>query len=85
MTNLSCPTASRGLTGLVLRPPRSKETMTTDEATKSEGEVQAAALAERGEDITPSKDRGVLKVRGICQDHFALWSPPQPSVPGLYD
>ncbi|KAI1230950.1 hypothetical protein IHE44_0008386, partial [Lamprotornis superbus] len=36
--------------------------MTTDEATKSEGEVQAAALAERGEDITPSKDRGVLKV-----------------------
>lgn len=38
--------------------------MTTDEATKSEGEVQAAALAERGEDITPSKDRGVLKVRG---------------------
>lgn len=41
--------------------------MTTDEATKSEGEVQAAALAEHGEDITPSKDRGVLKVRGICQ------------------
>lgn len=41
---------------------RSKETMTTDEATKSEGEVQAAALAERGEDITPSKDRGVLKI-----------------------
>ncbi|NXF21532.1 FKBP5 isomerase, partial [Rhodinocichla rosea] len=36
--------------------------MTTDEATKSEGEVQAAALAERGEDITPSKDRGVLKI-----------------------
>lgn len=38
--------------------------MTTDEATKSEGEVQAAALAERGEDITPAQDRGVLKVRG---------------------
>lgn len=37
--------------------------MTTDEATKSEGEVQAAALAERGEDITPARDRGVLKVR----------------------
>lgn len=54
------------LTGCVLCPPRSRETMTTDEATKSEGEVQAAALAERGEDITPSKDRGVLKVRGIC-------------------
>lgn len=40
------------------------ETMTTDEATKSEGEVQAAALAERGEDITPARDRGVLKVSG---------------------
>ncbi|KAM7082591.1 peptidyl-prolyl cis-trans isomerase FKBP5 isoform 1-T1 [Ciconia maguari] len=39
-----------------------KETMTTDEATKSEGEVQAAALAERGEDITPARDRGVLKI-----------------------
>lgn len=50
----------------MLCPPRSKETMTTDEATKSEGEVQAAALAERGEDITPSKDRGVLKVKGFC-------------------
>ncbi|XP_065554698.1 peptidyl-prolyl cis-trans isomerase FKBP5 isoform X3 [Lathamus discolor] len=36
--------------------------MTTDEATKSEGEVQAAALAEHGEDITPARDRGVLKV-----------------------
>ncbi|NXP56215.1 FKBP5 isomerase, partial [Heliornis fulica] len=36
--------------------------MTTDEATKSEGEVQAAALAERGEDITPARDRGVLKI-----------------------
>ncbi|XP_074833934.1 peptidyl-prolyl cis-trans isomerase FKBP5 isoform X1 [Carettochelys insculpta] len=36
--------------------------MTTDEATKNEGEVQAAALAERGEDITPNKDRGVLKI-----------------------
>lgn len=37
--------------------------MTTDEATKKEGEVQAATLAEQGEDITPNKDRGVLKVR----------------------
>lgn len=46
--------------------------MTTDEATKPEGEVQAAALAERGEDITPAQDRGVLKVSGV------LW-PPQPS------
>ncbi|KAK2526667.1 hypothetical protein Q9233_008437 [Columba guinea] len=36
--------------------------MTTDEATKGEGEVQAVALAERGEDITPARDRGVLKV-----------------------
>ncbi|KAI6072835.1 Peptidyl-prolyl cis-trans isomerase FKBP5 isoform X1 [Aix galericulata] len=36
--------------------------MTTDEATKPEGEVQAAALAERGEDITPAQDRGVLKI-----------------------
>ncbi|XP_074749606.1 peptidyl-prolyl cis-trans isomerase FKBP5 [Strix uralensis] len=37
--------------------------MTTDEATKSEGEVQVAtALAERGEDITPARDRGVLKI-----------------------
>ncbi|NXX98130.1 FKBP5 isomerase, partial [Centropus bengalensis] len=36
--------------------------MTTDEATRSEGEVQAAALAERGEDITPARDRGVLKI-----------------------
>ncbi|KAF1478554.1 Peptidyl-prolyl cis-trans isomerase FKBP5, partial [Pygoscelis antarcticus] len=36
--------------------------MTTDEATKSEGEVQAATLAERGEDITPARDRGVLKI-----------------------
>nr|CAG31642.1 hypothetical protein RCJMB04_9b10 [Gallus gallus] len=36
--------------------------MTTDEATKPEGEVQAAALAERGEDITPTRDRGVLKI-----------------------
>ncbi|XP_068015989.1 peptidyl-prolyl cis-trans isomerase FKBP5 isoform X1 [Melanerpes formicivorus] len=39
-----------------------KETMTTDEATKGEGEVQATALAERGEDITPARDRGVLKI-----------------------
>lgn len=38
-------------------------TMTTDEATKNEGEGQAAALAEQGEDITPNQDRGVLKVR----------------------
>lgn len=36
--------------------------MTTDEATKKEGEVQTATLAEHGEDITPNKDRGVLKV-----------------------
>lgn len=42
-----------------------KETMTTDEAAKGEGEVQAVALAERGEDITPARDRGVLKVRGL--------------------
>jgi len=40
--------------------------MTTDEATKSEGEVQPAVLAERGEDITPARDRGVLKVRGAA-------------------
>lgn len=39
--------------------------MTTDEAAKGEGEVQAVALAERGEDITPARDRGVLKVRGL--------------------
>ncbi|XP_050182725.1 peptidyl-prolyl cis-trans isomerase FKBP5 isoform X6 [Myiozetetes cayanensis] len=39
-----------------------KETMTTDEVTKSEGEVQAVALTERGEDITPAQDRGVLKI-----------------------
>lgn len=50
--------------------------MTTDEATKSEGEVQAAALAERGEDITPSKDRGVLKVKGFCPP--ALWGARSP-------
>lgn len=37
--------------------------MTTDEASKKEGEVQTASLAEQGEDITPNKDRGVLKVR----------------------
>ncbi|OXB71096.1 UNVERIFIED_CONTAM: hypothetical protein H355_016981 [Colinus virginianus] len=36
--------------------------MTTDETSKPEGEVQAAALAERGEDITPTCDRGVLKI-----------------------
>ncbi|XP_065448475.1 peptidyl-prolyl cis-trans isomerase FKBP5 isoform X2 [Chrysemys picta bellii] len=36
--------------------------MTTDEATKNEGEVQTAALAEQGEDITPNQDRGVLKI-----------------------
>lgn len=39
--------------------------MTTDEGTKPEGEVQVAALAERGEDITPARDRGVLKVSGV--------------------
>ncbi|XP_064491984.1 peptidyl-prolyl cis-trans isomerase FKBP5 isoform X3 [Pseudopipra pipra] len=39
-----------------------QETMTTDEATKTEGEVQAVALTERGEDITPAQDRGVLKI-----------------------
>lgn len=37
--------------------------MTTDEATKSEGDAQTAALVEQGEDITPNQDRGVLKVR----------------------
>ncbi|XP_062997034.1 peptidyl-prolyl cis-trans isomerase FKBP5 [Elgaria multicarinata webbii] len=36
--------------------------MTTDEATKKEGEVHPATLAEHGEDITPNKDRGVLKI-----------------------
>ncbi|KAF7253709.1 Peptidyl-prolyl cis-trans isomerase FKBP5, partial [Varanus komodoensis] len=36
--------------------------MTTDEATKKEGEVQTATLVEQGEDITPNKDRGVLKI-----------------------
>lgn len=36
--------------------------MTTDEASKKEGEVQTASLAEQGEDITPNKDRGVLKI-----------------------
>ncbi|XP_029429288.1 peptidyl-prolyl cis-trans isomerase FKBP5 isoform X1 [Rhinatrema bivittatum] len=38
--------------------------MTTDDAMKNEGDVplQPAALAEHGEDITPRKDRGVLKI-----------------------
>ncbi|KAJ7332915.1 hypothetical protein JRQ81_015095 [Phrynocephalus forsythii] len=36
--------------------------MTTDEAAKKEGEVQATTLIEQGEDITPNKDRGVLKI-----------------------
>ncbi|XP_068929629.1 peptidyl-prolyl cis-trans isomerase FKBP5 isoform X2 [Petaurus breviceps papuanus] len=36
--------------------------MTTDEATKNDGENPAVVLAERGEDITPKKDRGVLKI-----------------------
>ncbi|XP_019369315.1 PREDICTED: peptidyl-prolyl cis-trans isomerase FKBP5 [Gavialis gangeticus] len=36
--------------------------MTTDEATKSEGDAQTAALVEQGEDITPNQDRGVLKI-----------------------
>lgn len=47
--------------------------MTTDEATKPEGEVQAAALAERGEDITPTRDRGVLKVSGTCSRGHLSW------------
>lgn len=38
-------------------------TMTTDEGAKNNGENPAAAVAERGEDITSKKDRGVLKVR----------------------
>lgn len=72
--------------------------MTTDEATKSEGEVQAAALAERGEDITPSKDRGVLKVKRVllrvsCPPAlWGAWSPRwaaspalRVTVPGLQD
>nr|XP_060629172.1 peptidyl-prolyl cis-trans isomerase FKBP5 [Anolis sagrei ordinatus]XP_060629173.1 peptidyl-prolyl cis-trans isomerase FKBP5 [Anolis sagrei ordinatus]XP_060629174.1 peptidyl-prolyl cis-trans isomerase FKBP5 [Anolis sagrei ordinatus]XP_060629176.1 peptidyl-prolyl cis-trans isomerase FKBP5 [Anolis sagrei ordinatus]XP_060629177.1 peptidyl-prolyl cis-trans isomerase FKBP5 [Anolis sagrei ordinatus]XP_060629178.1 peptidyl-prolyl cis-trans isomerase FKBP5 [Anolis sagrei ordinatus] len=36
--------------------------MTTDEATKKEGDVPTATLVEQGEDITPTKDRGVLKI-----------------------
>ncbi|XP_043861500.1 peptidyl-prolyl cis-trans isomerase FKBP5 [Dromiciops gliroides] len=36
--------------------------MTTDETTKNDGENPVVALAERGEDITPKKDRGVLKI-----------------------
>ncbi|ELW69499.1 Peptidyl-prolyl cis-trans isomerase FKBP5 [Tupaia chinensis] len=36
--------------------------MTTDEGAKNNGESPAAAVAERGEDITSKKDRGVLKV-----------------------
>ncbi|XP_007483818.1 peptidyl-prolyl cis-trans isomerase FKBP5 isoform X2 [Monodelphis domestica] len=36
--------------------------MTTDEATKNDGENPTVALSERGEDITPKKDRGVLKI-----------------------
>lgn len=65
---LSSYTTSRGADGAPAVSPQVRglreDTMTTDEATKSEGEVQAAALAERGEDITPARDRGVLKVRG---------------------
>ncbi|KAM8938239.1 peptidyl-prolyl cis-trans isomerase FKBP5 isoform 2-T9 [Lycaon pictus] len=36
--------------------------MTTDEGAKNSGENPAAAVAERGEDITSKKDRGVLKI-----------------------
>ncbi|XP_007534316.1 peptidyl-prolyl cis-trans isomerase FKBP5 isoform X1 [Erinaceus europaeus] len=36
--------------------------MTTDEGAKNNGESPAAAVAERGEDITSKKDRGVLKI-----------------------
>lgn len=36
--------------------------MTTDEGAKDNGESPAAAVAERGEDITSKKDRGVLKI-----------------------
>ncbi|XP_032720207.1 peptidyl-prolyl cis-trans isomerase FKBP5 isoform X2 [Lontra canadensis] len=36
--------------------------MTTDEGAKNNGENPAAAVAERGEDITSKKDRGVLKI-----------------------
>ncbi|XP_057350236.1 peptidyl-prolyl cis-trans isomerase FKBP5 isoform X1 [Manis pentadactyla] len=36
--------------------------MTTDEGAKNNGENSAAAVAERGEDITSKKDRGVLKI-----------------------
>lgn len=40
-----------------------KKTMTTDEGARNNGESPAAAVAERGEDVTSKKDRGVLKVR----------------------
>ncbi|XP_037698833.1 peptidyl-prolyl cis-trans isomerase FKBP5 isoform X2 [Choloepus didactylus] len=36
--------------------------MTTDEGAKNNGDSPAAAVAERGEDITSNKDRGVLKI-----------------------
>ncbi|XP_033622296.1 peptidyl-prolyl cis-trans isomerase FKBP5 isoform X1 [Fukomys damarensis] len=36
--------------------------MTTDEAAKNSGESPAATVAEQGEDVTPKKDRGVLKI-----------------------
>ncbi|KAF5929638.1 hypothetical protein HPG69_002359 [Diceros bicornis minor] len=36
--------------------------MTTDEGAKNSGGSPAAAVAERGEDITSRKDRGVLKI-----------------------
>ncbi|XP_038605336.1 peptidyl-prolyl cis-trans isomerase FKBP5 [Tachyglossus aculeatus] len=36
--------------------------MTTDGAPKEDGGGPVTALAERGEDITPKKDRGVLKI-----------------------
>ncbi|XP_066091054.1 peptidyl-prolyl cis-trans isomerase FKBP5 [Saccopteryx bilineata] len=36
--------------------------MTTDEGAKNNGESPAAVVAEQGEDITPKKDRGVLKI-----------------------
>lgn len=63
-----------------------KETMTTDEATKSEGEVQAAALTEHGEDITPTRDRGVLKVRGAARRvlPFLLHSGDHSHIGGLH-
>nr|KAF6461895.1 FKBP prolyl isomerase 5 [Molossus molossus] len=36
--------------------------MTTDESAKNNGQSLAAAVAEKGEDLTPKKDRGVLKI-----------------------